>query len=162
MNLYGYEFQRDSDLAHYGVIGMKWGVRRYQNADGTLTAEGKKHAQQIRDVYDDRYDPKKESWSEYYQRTGPRESKLASEYAEKSGFLKEANKITHKLLEIDLGKKVSQWTDKDTQKLYSLYEKYMKSLDPILKEAKLSSEEMHNYKLHADNEFWERIYGFGY
>jgi len=29
-------------LAHYGVRGMKWGVRRYQNADGTLTSEGAK------------------------------------------------------------------------------------------------------------------------
>lgn len=27
---------------HYGVKGMKWGVRRYQNADGTLTAKGQK------------------------------------------------------------------------------------------------------------------------
>lgn len=27
---------------HYGVPGMKWGIRRYQNSDGTLTAEGKK------------------------------------------------------------------------------------------------------------------------
>ncbi len=45
MNLYGYEFQRDSDLAHYGILGMRWGVRRYQNKDGTLTAEGKKRAE---------------------------------------------------------------------------------------------------------------------
>lgn len=29
-------------LEHYGVLGMKWGVRRYQNADGTLTLKGKK------------------------------------------------------------------------------------------------------------------------
>ena len=28
-------------LAHYGIMGMKWGVRRYQNADGSLTAAGK-------------------------------------------------------------------------------------------------------------------------
>lgn len=30
------------ELVHWGVPGMKWGVRRYQNKDGTLTAAGKK------------------------------------------------------------------------------------------------------------------------
>lgn len=30
------------ELYHYGVRGMKWGVRRYQNADGSLTNAGKK------------------------------------------------------------------------------------------------------------------------
>ena len=32
----------NNELQHYGVLGMKWGVRRYQNKDGTLTPSGKK------------------------------------------------------------------------------------------------------------------------
>ena len=31
------------ELYHHGIIGQKWGVRRYQNRDGSLTSEGRKH-----------------------------------------------------------------------------------------------------------------------
>lgn len=36
-------------LAHYGIFGMKWGVRRYQNEDGTLTAEGRERYGHLQD-----------------------------------------------------------------------------------------------------------------
>lgn len=32
---------RSEELAHYGITGQKWGVRRFENPDGTLTEEGK-------------------------------------------------------------------------------------------------------------------------
>lgn len=31
-----------NELTHWGIKGQKWGIRRYQNEDGTLTEEGKK------------------------------------------------------------------------------------------------------------------------
>lgn len=46
--------QTNDFLMHYGISGQKWGVRRYQNEDRTLTEEGKKrynrYDKAIRDI----------------------------------------------------------------------------------------------------------------
>lgn len=37
-----YILTSDGELRHWGIKGQKWGVRRYQNKDGSLTPAGKK------------------------------------------------------------------------------------------------------------------------
>lgn len=41
--MWQYNYTPSSDeLYHYGIIGMKWGIKRYQNPDGSLTPAGRR------------------------------------------------------------------------------------------------------------------------
>ena len=46
----------NNELYHWGVKGQKWGVRRYQNKDGSLTKAGQKRYE--RDQYENKYKKK--------------------------------------------------------------------------------------------------------
>lgn len=46
-----WQYKYTDELYHHGVIGMKWGIRRYQNKDGSLTPAGKRKAAKMKEEY---------------------------------------------------------------------------------------------------------------
>lgn len=57
-------YHSEDELTHYGVKGQKWGVRRYQNKDGSLTPAGKKRIQDAGVMYFPKYDRKRRKYSD--------------------------------------------------------------------------------------------------
>ena len=86
-------FYEKKYLVHHGILGQKWGVRRYQNPDGTLTSEGKlRYNKNVKVV---KFDPKKanniyktftskEKW--FFSGDAYDETPEDYEYADKHGF----------------------------------------------------------------------------
>lgn len=83
MNYYEYQ----DYLAHYGVKGMKWGVRRYQNADGTLTNAGKKRL--VKDITSRK---RSEIDASYNARNFARQDKNINNYRSSNAIYKDAKK----------------------------------------------------------------------
>ena len=55
--LYSNNDYRYYSLAHHGILGQKWGVRRYQSSDGSLTDEGRKrYGKSVKSLSDEELD----------------------------------------------------------------------------------------------------------
>lgn len=93
------------ELYHHGILGQKWGVRRYQNPDGSLTAEGKLRY---------KVDPK----TGKYKKLNYREQKRArAKYeAEKKAEAAKKNKSPRE-------KKITELTDKQLDKYINRMQK---------------------------------------
>lgn len=45
-------YKDENEIYHHGILGQKWGVRRYQNPDGSLTEAGRRRAQKLKGEYE--------------------------------------------------------------------------------------------------------------
>ena len=79
------------ELYHHGIVGMKWGVRRYQNKDGSLTPAGKKRQAKLEAELDELNGKKSSHESPKSRLAAYREKKQAEkEKAEKAARLEKA------------------------------------------------------------------------
>ena len=106
-----------NELQHWGIKGMKWGVRRYQNADGSLTAAGKKRYRDESESIERELSgaTKKSASVEDYQ-TSIKSAKSASDTIDAARKLKDdAHKIKDPKLERQIRKSTEQMSDKELQ-----------------------------------------------
>ena len=133
--------QEKNYLAHHGIKGQKWGIRRYQNEDGTLTEEGKRRYSQMsqKELADFLYKEKKRQINEIsggklkrFWKGGPR-------------YLGENSKNVYEKYSKD-----KEEFEKSEE--YKKFEKEIKKMDDLLVDGKIDEAEWDKRyrKLYAD------------
>lgn len=113
-------YVRDSELCHHGIKGMKWGVRRYQNKDGSLTQKGiKRYAK--KGYADDFYESNKTPLGKAYDKvTGAHKIGADIKYSSSSKAQNKAR--AEKYVADKRAAEIKKKTTKEQQKQYGKLE----------------------------------------
>ena len=149
----------DSYLEHHGIKGQRWGVRRFQNPDGTRTSSGKKRARQYAkelNRLDNRQSTASRTYSSLretrglFERTRDRLANKRDRFEEK-GKTKKIAKIDSKLAKvnskIDLKNKQMEYAAEE-------YAKASKRGKEIL--AEIDKSDKFDWSAYGTERYWDR------
>lgn len=154
------------ELYHYGVPGMKWGVRRYQNKDGSLTAAGqrkisKEYKKSAVKVSKKLYYRQNKMMTNAYNRAVDRMNnggldrfnesqmkKYGKNFSRRMGYRDDYNKAFNDLIADEFNVSLNDFysNDRDVKKGKALIEKYgMTSWDELARTNDMAMKEVQSY-----------------
>lgn len=125
-----YNYGYSNELYHHGILGQRWGVRRYQNKDGTLTPAGKRRLKEDGSFKTDKEYKKEMSDTRMNLRnTYDKKYGVSEAYNKTDKFVDDVEKYEKALDEADsLQRRSLNDVDREMRKKYGLdYDNFVKS-----------------------------------